>query len=171
MKLYTSVDQINKAVVDFSKKGATLQAEAHKIACSVLAQVDKHSDVRVVTAMVTNFTKACPSALRVNALREWFQEFGPIAFNAKGEVSFVRGKPTMLTQAQAEPFWTFEAKEGGDYKPVDADAAIHALIKKLQKDETKLGTDHSATIQALRIVLQARAAAAHEARPMLRLAA
>jgi hypothetical protein len=52
LKLYTTVAAIEAACVAFGKRADKLQNEAHKIACSVLAHVGEHSDVRVVTKFI-----------------------------------------------------------------------------------------------------------------------
>jgi hypothetical protein len=145
MKLYTTAAEIDHACVRFHRVGNVLQSEAHKIACSVLRHVGEHGDVRVVAKFLASF----PDMSRVNAVRAWFEEFGPVAFEAN-KATFVKGKATRLGNAMELPFWKFKPEEA--YKPVDAAAELERLIKKLLKDTKKLGTDHSATIQALRLV-------------------
>src|SRR5204863_8369940 len=114
-------------------------------ACSVLAHVGERSYIRVVAKFLTT----TPEMSRSNALRSWFEEFGPVAFE-KGNPLFVKGKATHLNLAMAMPFWKFKQEE--PYKPVDAAKVVENAIKALLKDTKKIGVDHSATIQALRLV-------------------
>ena len=145
MQLYNTLAEITEACNKFYARGQSLQTEAHKIACSVLAHVEQHSDVRVVA----KFLATMPELSRVNALRSWFEEFGPIAFE-KGNPLFVKGKATHLNLAMAMPFWKFKVEE--PYVPVDAKKALENLIKRLTKDAKHTGIDYSSTIQALRMV-------------------
>jgi hypothetical protein len=149
LKLYTTVAAIEAACVAFGKRADKLQNEAHKIACSVLAHVGEHSDVRVVT----KFIEALPGSYRTNAVREWFETFGPIAFK-DGKAVFAQGRKTKLGEAMAKPFWKFKPEP--TYVPIDAAKALESLIKKLEKDTKELGTDHTATIAALKVVPVAR---------------
>jgi hypothetical protein len=54
----------------------------------------------------------------------------------------------------AKPFWKFKPEP--TYVPIDAAKALESLIKKLEKDTKELGTDHTATIAALKVVPVAR---------------
>lgn len=145
IKLYETVAEIDAACVKFHAKGQTLQAEAHKIACSVLVHVAKHGDTRVLAKFLASF----PELSRVNAVRAWFEEFGPVAFQGN-KPSFVRGKATRLGNAMETPFWKFKPEP--EYQPVDVSKAIDGLIKKLEKDTKETGVSHSVTIAALRKV-------------------
>jgi hypothetical protein len=145
MELYTTIQAINEACANFHTQGQSLQGEAHKIACSVLHHVGEHGDVRVVA----KFLQTMPEMSRVNALKAWFEEFGPVAFDTKGAL-FVKDKATKIGEAMAMPFWKFKVE--APYVPVDAAKALDKLIKRLVKDTKETGTDHSVTIQALRLV-------------------
>ena len=156
LKLYKTAAQIDAACIAFFKKGQTLQTEAHKIACSVLAHLGEHGDIRVVA----KFLNAMPEMSRANALRAWFEAFGPISFD-KNEPVFVKTKKTKLGEALATPFWKFKPEP--EYVPLDAAAALDKLIKRLIKDAKETGTDHSVTIQALKLVPVSRSVVTVEA--------
>ena len=144
-KLYETAAQIDAACIAFTKKGASLQAEAHKLACSVLRHVGEHGDVRVVSKFIASF----PELARVNAVKAWFEAFGPVAFDNTG-VSYVKGGKTRLGEAMEMPFWKFSPEK--PYEPVNPAKALEALIKKLVKDAKLTGIDHSATIADLKMV-------------------
>src|SRR5215207_9856601 len=145
MKLYQTAAEIEAACVKFFTKGNSLQTEAHKLACSVLRHVGEHGDVRVVQTFLTSF----PEMTRMNAVKAWFEAFGPVTFDAKG-VKFVQGGKTKLGEAMDAPFWEFTAEPV--YQPINPAKALEALIKKLVRDTKETGADHSATIIALRNV-------------------
>jgi hypothetical protein len=147
LELYTTEQAINSAVKAFHNNGQALQAEAHKIALSVLHHVGTHADIRVLR----RFLDAMPDIARTNSLRKWFETFGPVTF--EGNVAhYAKGKATRLGDAMSKPFWKFKANEGDEYQPLDVAKAIEALIKKIEMDGTKTERDHSATILALKYV-------------------
>jgi hypothetical protein len=147
LELYTTEQAINSAVKAFHNNGQALQAEAHKIALSVLHHVGTHADIRVLR----RFLDAMPDIARTNSLRKWFETFGPVTF--EGNVAhYAKGKATRLGDAMSKPFWKFKANEGEEYAPVDVNALLNSLIKKLEKDAKKTERDHSATILALKHV-------------------
>jgi hypothetical protein len=143
LKLYTTAAEIDTAVVLFHAKGQKLQTEAHRLACSVLRHVGEHGDVRVVL----KFIQALPEMSRRNAVKAWFEHFGPVKFDGE-EITFVKGGKTRLGDAMEAPFWKFSPEPA--YKPIDVAEALEALIKKLVKDAGKTNRSHAATIAALR---------------------
>lgn len=145
MKLYENAAEMDAAIIKFSKRGQSLQQEAHKIACSALLHVGKHGNINVVAKVLAGI----PEMGRANALRDWFAAFGPVAFVQNAPV-FVKGKPTRLGEAMDEPFWKFSPEK--PYQPAEPVKMIEAMIKRLQTDQKKLKVDHSATIQALRLI-------------------
>jgi hypothetical protein len=142
MNLYTTAAEIAAATIKFTKANVRLETEAHKLACSVLAHVGEYGDIHVVSRFLASFSEMA----RVNAARAWFEEFGPVTFEGN-EPKFVRGKKTRLGEAMDTFFWKF-VKEGV-YKPVDPQAELVKLTKRLKTDTKKTGTDHSAIIAAL----------------------
>jgi hypothetical protein len=145
LKLYATAAEIENATIAFSKAGVRLQSEAHKLACSVLAHVGEHGDIRVVSRFLDGF----PEMSRVNAVRSWFEAFGPISFEGN-DPKFVRGAKTRLGEALETPFWQF--KPEAEYKPLNAAAELERLAKRLRTDAKKTGADHSHVIQALGMI-------------------
>lgn len=145
LKLYETVAEIDAACVAFFKKGNSLQTEAHKLACSVLKHVGEHGDVRVVAKFIASF----PELTRVNAVKAWFEAYGPVQFDTKG-INYVKGAKTRLGEAIETPFWKLTQEK--PYEPVNAAKALEVLIKKLARDAKLTGADHSATISALRAI-------------------
>lgn len=142
LKLYATLGEIDDAVKAFHKRGQSLQSEAHRIACSVLKHVGEHGDIRVVA----KFLQAMPELSRVNALRAWFEAFGPVTFQGNAPV-YVKGGKTKLGEAMAEPFWKFKLEPA--YQPIDPVKALESLIKRFKTDMKETQRDHSAIIAAL----------------------
>jgi hypothetical protein len=145
MKLYTTAAEIDKAILSFHSRGQALQSDAHKIACSVLAHVGEHGDIRVLAKFLNSFADMA----RVNAVRGWFEAFGPVTFKGN-DPAYVKDGKTRLREAMETPFWKFRPEP--EYVPLDAATALDKLIKRLQKDTEKTGADHSVTITALKAV-------------------
>ncbi len=149
--LYTSLKAINAAIKDTATRGVSLQQDLHKLACSVLAHVGKHKDVRVVDS----FIASVPDMVRVNSLKMWFEKFGQIAFtDSEGKAmktcAFVGSKKTLLGDAMLKPFWSFKAKEGEAYVAIKFDDWSAAQIRKLEKDAKETGRNYNALITALK---------------------
>jgi hypothetical protein len=142
MNLYSTAAEIAAATIKFTRSNERLETEAHKLACSVLAHVGEYGDIHVVSRFLASFSEMA----RVNAARAWFEEFGPVTFEGN-EPKFVRGKKTRLGEAMDVKFWKF-SKEGV-YKPVDPQAELVKLTKRLKLDTKKTGTDHSVLLTAL----------------------
>jgi hypothetical protein len=149
-KLISGMPNIDRAIAMLHTKGQKLQAECHVLACSVLAHVAEHGDVRVVA----KFLNAMPEAARVNALRAWFEHYGPVAFE-KNQPAFVKGKKSYIGDAMAMPFWKFKAEP--EYQAVDVVKMLQATVKKLEKDQKETKRDHSAVITGLKAQLAAAA--------------
>lgn len=142
VKLLTGVPAIEKALKAIFTKGQSLQADIHVAACSVLAHIGKHSDVRLANDLLA----AMPEASRKNAMRDWLSKFGPVTFE-KDKAVFNRNGKTMLGDAMAMPFWKLSPEK--PYEPIVIDKFIAAMIKKLEKDAKETKRDHSALINKI----------------------
>ena len=139
--------ELDKAFKSIKGRGNTLQMDVHKAACGVLHRMNElgNNDVRIVGKLM----ESLPASYRTNAMRDWFTAFGPVAWD-KNKPVFARDKADKtiaLTAALAEPFWLFSPE--ADYKPLDVDKALYALIKKLTADQTKSGAHHGKALAVL----------------------
>lgn len=152
LKLYKA-DELDRRIELLHKHGQSLQAEMHKLACSVLVHLGETSDIRVTL----RFLAAMPEMARGNALHAWFETFGPIKFATPEEIKngaaaarFVKGGKVRLGDAMAKPFWKFKATEGKPYEPLVMDTYLDQQIKRLEKDAKETGADHKDVIAAFR---------------------
>lgn len=143
LTLIEGATAIGERVAAFKTYMATGMQEAHLLACSILAHVGKHSDVRLVTTLLD----ACGDMTRKNALKAWFEAHGPIAFTEKGEIKFQPATTLALAKAMGNPFWKF--KPEAEYVPMDVAKAIDSLIKKLETDGKKTGRNHGSMVAKL----------------------
>ena len=149
MTLLTSVKAITTEIERVQRVGATYQVDLHVLACSVLQHVGKHGNIGVVN----QFLAALPDAVRVNALKDWFEAFGKVTWigadtKAMKTPSFVSAKPQRLGEAMEKPFWKFKANEGAPYVPLIMDTYIDQQIKKLAKDDTETKSNKWAPVIA-----------------------
>lgn len=142
MKLLVGEKAITEALVSIQRRGATLQADIHVAACSVLKHVGEHSDVRMIGALLA----AMPDMSRKNAVRDWFAKFGPVTFEQDKAV-FDRTGKVKLGDAMAMPFWKLVPEK--PYQPIDMAKFIPGMVKKLERDTLETKVDHSAMIAAL----------------------
>jgi hypothetical protein len=124
----------------------SVEKDMHTAACSVLWHVGQHKDIRQVDKLIAALEGADGGAVRINALRAWFETFGPISF-ADNKTTFVKNKATQLGIAQETPFWQFKPEPA--YKPVDTLVMLDSMVKKLTTDQDKAGADHSALLRDL----------------------
>jgi len=143
--LLTSLKAIDAAILSLHERGQSLQTDMHIAACSVLAHVGKHRDIRVLHKLLN----AMPDVTRNNSLRLWFETFGNVKFEGKDILLTDSG--IKLADAMKKPFWKFKANEGAPYEPVDVNALINGIIKKLEKDAQHTGLDHSKVLHQLRM--------------------
>lgn len=143
-------DKLGAAIERMHKRGQSLQADMHRIACSTLAHLAEFKDVRMVLACINGM----PEMARTNGLKAWFEAFGPVKFTEEEGVPmqamFIKGGKFKLGDAMSKPFWKFSAKEGAPYEPLDIDKLTLQTIAKLTKDAKETGRDHTALINALK---------------------
>lgn len=142
-KLLDGVSAIEKAIASIKTRGQSLQRDIHVAACSILAHVGQHHDVR----MVSKLLEAMPDMSRRNAVKAWFESFGPIAFDDKGQVKYNPATRLLLGDAMAKPFWSF--KPEAEYVPLEIGKAFDSFIKRLEKDAKETGRNHAAIVQAM----------------------
>jgi hypothetical protein len=142
--LMTSEAEINKAIESIKRRGSALQADMHKAACSVLLHLGKHEDIRVLR----RFLDALPDMTRTNAMRQWFEAFGPVSYK-NGTAELNKDNPVRLGNAMEKPFWKFKANEGAPYVPL-ADTYFASIVSKLEKDAKETGRNHTELMIALR---------------------
>lgn len=143
-------ENLNAAIKAVQETGQTYQKSVHQLAVSILYHVGAHGD----TTVVQRFISAMPESVRANGLRAWFEHFGPIKFDQDATdgtelVQYVRGKPALIGDADAKPFWKFKAHEGKPYVALDMERWLSSAIRKLEKDAKEAGKNHDGLIADL----------------------
>lgn len=68
----------------------------------------------------------------------WFTAYGPLSFNAIGEVRFEKDKPTKLGEAALSPYWQLYPKT--PKKKFDPIAELDKVLRAIRKNEAQTGT-------------------------------
>ncbi len=153
--LYTSGKAIEAAIKSAKVVGETYQRELNKIALSLLAHMGKNKDIR----LVNKFIGSVSDAIRVNALRSWFETFGNMSYDTEAKAMVYNGaRKVRLADAMGNPFWKFQPE--ADYVPMDVEKAVAGLFKRIQKDTEKTGKKHDKYLAALKSVVPANLLAA-----------
>lgn len=74
---------ISEMIADLAKRSTAMMGDVHVAACSIIAHAVKHGDATLATHMPDRVTEALGGAWRLNALRQWFEAFGPFKWHAK----------------------------------------------------------------------------------------
>jgi hypothetical protein len=155
VKLLVGEKAIKDALMSIKRRGQTLQMDIHQAACSVLAHVEKHSDIRLITELLT----AMPEMARKNAMKEWFVKFGPVTIDGD-DIEFVKGKGCDVNGGMLVPFWSLLPEP--KYQAIEVEKFLDKAIKQLARDEKELGKPglHTALMHKLAALKPANSIAA-----------
>lgn len=121
---------INKMIKAFQVANGTLHGMAHAIMCSCTMHAIDHGNTTPANDFIEAFTGK--SGWRVNAIREWFETFGPFTWNAeKKKLTFSKKKLEKVKNFNPDTATTFwEFKPEPPYRGLDLNAEIIRLVKK-----------------------------------------
>ena len=148
VKLLTGSAAITTAINSIAKRGKLFERDLHSVAVSTLDHAIKHGDITLANKLITAMGKS----QRVNALRDWFINFGPFAYDAtnKSMVHVKGSNKTDIKAAMAMPFWEF--KQEAAYVPFNLETAVLTLLKRIDTAQSKGETVDAkavATLQSL----------------------
>lgn len=129
IKLLTGAQAITTAINSIAKRGKLFERDLHTVAVSTLQHAMQHGDITLANKLIGALGKS----QRVNALRDWYINFGPFSYDATTKaMTYVKGSNlTDIKPAMAMPFWEF--KQEAAYVPFDLQAAILTLVKRADK--------------------------------------
>lgn len=143
MKLYTNAAEITSAIKSIKTRGVKLSQDIHKTGVSCLAHIEKHGDI----TLLNNLLAALPAGWRKNALIAWAEAHGKVSFDTK-EKSFAYDKAKSTDIEGATMIAPEDFKPEAEYKPMDLDAMIAAIIKKAEKADKAKGDKVDAAVLA-----------------------
>ena len=128
MKLITDVKAIDLAIKSIQSRGSKLSKDIHLTAVSCLNHIEKHGDITLLNRLMA----ALPAGWRANALKAWAEEFGKVNYdNTQKAFTYDKAKKSNIEGAIAVTPEDFKPEP--EYKPLDLEVAIKALIKKAQE--------------------------------------
>ena len=129
-------DQIDATTASIANRGVKMQDDIHTCGCAIIRRWHDTSDVSKAVKQMNALLVAIPAMGRANAFKAWVEAYATFVWNtddkcfayhkARTKISFEDAKAAIHT-----PFWEFKPEP--DYKPMDLDAMIAALIKKAEK--------------------------------------
>lgn len=142
MKLLTKTTDIEKAITSINKRGKTLDRDIHVAACSALNHCAQHND----TIYINRLIESMPKGSRVNALRDFMEKFGNIAYNEETKVfDYKKGKKADIEKAQ-EKSWT-EFKPEPQFKGFDLEQQLKQVLVKASKMLQDSNPEHQSKIK------------------------
>ena len=122
---------ISKAIASIQKRGAALDASIQLAGVSILAHIDKHHNV----TLLSDLWAALPKGARKNAFAEWAMACGKVVVN---EGQDRKTKPFLYADAKVTHLELAWEKPWYDYKPdvdlilaFDVQAAVAKILKQV----------------------------------------
>ena len=136
--LITGQKKIGDRITTYGEVMASADIEIHTIACSILNHVINHREKSLVDKLIDQLGGATGKSQRLNALKQWFVDFGPLEFHQVDKTAPIRivfsKKKTVykgLEEALKTPFWSYIPEA-----PI-RDFAFEAKVKSLYNQVMK----------------------------------
>jgi len=148
MELLTGASAISTAITSIANRGKKFDTDLHIVAVSTLSHAIQHGDITLANKLIA----ALPKSQRTYALRDWYINFGPFAYDsATKQMTHVKGSNKTLVQAAYDkPFWEF-TKEATYVPYTDAklDKAIINLLKSATAEGSKVSKERIEQLKAI----------------------
>jgi len=146
-QLYSTTEQIEKAVAEATRNGVSLQVAYQKIAASAVLHLGQHKDIRIIR----NILDTMPESLRRSAMTAYFDMFASAKL-IDNQFHYDDSKPTKLGEA-LETAWWKTVKEA-EYRPFvlvdELEGLYNRALKRLEKADPAKGDAVTANqLQAL----------------------
>jgi len=139
MQIIKGSTELNKAIASIANRGAKLDSDIHRAGVSVIAHASEHGDSTLADKLV----QAMPKGGRKLALVEWMLAHGQVALLAAKEAKET-GRTFKLDRTRdlniegaIEKSWTEFRKEAPVHTAFDAQAAVKALLAKMNAASAK----------------------------------
>jgi hypothetical protein len=142
MQIIKGAAEIKKAITSISNRGAKLDADIHKAGVAVLSHATEHGD----TTLADSLVNAMPKGGRKLALVEWMLAHGQLAkldpkadkdAIASGRIFKLDRTRTLDLEAAIATSWVEFKKEAAVHTAFDAQAAVKAVLARLQAANAK----------------------------------
>ena len=128
--------KIDDMIASISKRGKSVQNDIHRTACSIIRRWHESGDVSVAVRQMNALLEAIPSMTRSNAFKAWVEAYATFVWDADNSCFAYHAKRTKISLEDAKTacgaaFWEF--KKEPEYKPLNLDDMISALIARADK--------------------------------------
>ena len=129
-------DAINNMIASIARRGKSVQKDIHRAGCSIIRRWHDSSDVNTAVRQMNALLNAIPAMGRTNAFKAWVEAYATFIWNTEEKCFAYHAKRTKISSDDAQkaiqtPFWEFKSEP--DYKPLNLDDAINALIARADK--------------------------------------
>ncbi len=128
MQIIKDVQKLAEFIKGIATRSLELTQDVHTAACSALSHAAEHGDSSYCSKLV----HAMARGMRKNALIMWFEQYGALKWEGKGEEArFVKAKRGTfnLEAAMEHPFYEGVTSEGKEW---DAKKNLAFIISKLK---------------------------------------
>lgn len=128
--------KIDEMIASIGNRGKTLQNDIHRTACSIIRRWHESGDVSVAVRQMNALLEAIPSMARANAFKAWVEAYATFVWNNEDKCFAYHKNRTKISLEDAKaaiqtPFWEF--KKEPEYKPMNLDDMIAALVARAEK--------------------------------------
>ena len=118
---------IDKMIASIASRGSKLQADTHRVLASIAVRWHDTNDVTVAVRQVNALIEGLPSGWRSNAVKAWDTDEKCFVYHKnRTKISKDDARAAMDT-----PYWEFKPET--EYKPLNLDDMIYALIARAEK--------------------------------------
>lgn len=147
---------LSKLITGIRRRTASLQADMHVIAVSCVMHAVEFGNALPATQFVEALTGGSKSyAIRVNALKKWFEEVGCFTWNKEETPGFkmnaarramLKGmdEDKAIATLSKVPFWEYAPEP--EYKGFDFNARLLSLISQANKAKREHGDDEKTKV-------------------------
>jgi len=127
---------IDKMIASIASRGSKLQADTHRVLASIAVLWNETNDVTVAVRQTNALLDSLPSGWRSNAVKAWVESFLTFVWDTDESCFVYHKNRTKITKSDARaaidtPYWEFKPEP--EYKPLNLDDMIHALIARAEK--------------------------------------
>lgn len=127
---------IDKMIMSIASRGSKLQDDTHRVLASIAVRWHDTNDVTVAVRQINALIESLPSGWRTNAVKAWVESFLTFVWDTDEKCFVYNKNRTKISKDDARaamdtPYWEF--KPESEYKPLNLDDMIYALIARAEK--------------------------------------
>jgi hypothetical protein len=130
--------KLDEMIDSIAKRGKALDQDVHQAGCSAILHFKEHGDNTFMTKLVNAMSRG----MRKNSLIQWFETYGGVVWEGKGEeAKFVKNRSKTakidLETAIETPYYEGKAKEGEEWNARKNLARVIQIVDSAKKKATE----------------------------------